>query len=158
MSITGGIKFFEPNMTLAVNGGSITASTGQVATPYAIDRNNFTYWRSVSSNDTITETLEVDFPSMITIDRLLFLDINWKGFTVKYDVAGTWTNFASVIGIDGGISTITETAFADNTAYYEFTQVTTGKILISITTTQTANQEKYVSQIIATKEIGTLLG
>lgn len=156
--LTGHPKIFNASMCLEVDGASILASSGDASSSYAIDRNPDTYWTSVASSDVTTETITVTFSEDKTIDSLLFLDINWKGFVVKYDNGGTWTHFASVFGLDGSKSNITETTFADDTAYYNFTEVTTGSIQITITTTQTANEEKYCSQIIATNEIGTFLG
>lgn len=159
MSITGHIKIFDESQCLGVNGATISASSGDSSSAYAIDRNVETKWRSVLSTDLVTETIVVTFPESTAISRLLFLDINWKQFTVKYDVAGTWTNFAAVVGLDStGGSAISETVFADDTAYYEFTEVTTGSIQITVTTTQTANAQKYCAQIIATTEVGTFLG
>jgi hypothetical protein len=158
MSITGHVKFFEPSQCLAVNGATITASSGNSSSGYMLDRNPDTRWRSVSSDDTTTETITITFASS-AISRLLFLDINWKQFTVKYNSGGTWTDLAAVAGLDSsGGSAISETVFADDTAYYEFTEVTTTGIQITVTKTQTANQEKYCAQMIATSEIATLLG
>lgn len=156
--LTGHPKIFNASKCLEVDGSTIVASTGDASSSYSIDRNQDTFWTSVASDDSTTETLTVTFAEDIAIDTLLFLDINWKGFVVKYDVAGTWTHFAAVFGLDGSKSNITETAFSDNTAYYNFTEVTTGSIQITITTTQTVNAEKYISQIIATTEVGTFLG
>jgi hypothetical protein len=159
MSITGGIKFFKASKNLLADGASITSTSASSSADYAIDRNTDTYWRSVSSNDTVTETLEVTFDSSKTIDRILLLDHNWKQFTIQYDVSGVWTNFASVVGLDGNVgSSISTTTFADDTAYFEFTPVTTGKIRIQVVKTQIANQDKYISQIICTEELGTLQG
>jgi len=156
MAITGGIKFFEKSQNLFADGTLISASTG--LGQYCLDRNRNTYWRSVSSNDTIVEILEITFPASKTITRLFFVDIDWKQFTCKYDVAGLYTDFTNVIGIDGTLGSISETAFADNTAYYEFDSITTQKIYITITKTQTPNQEKYANQVIATSELGTFVG
>lgn len=154
-----GIKFFEPSMNLQVNGASISATSGDASSAYAIDRNPFTYWRSVSSTDLTTETIEIDFASSMTINRLLCLDINWKQFTIKYDLSGAWTDFTSVVGMDGAlVGGISETTFADDTVYYEFASVTTTKIQINILKSQVVNAQKYVAQIIATLEIGTLQG
>jgi hypothetical protein len=158
MAISGGIKFFERSQNLYAEGATIVASSGDASSARAMDRNPITYWRSVSSSDLTTETLTITFSESITIDRLLLIDHNWKAFNVKYDVAGTYTHFAGVTGISGSKTNITETTFAYDTAYYEFTPVTTTSIQISITSTQVANAEKYISQIIATVELGTLQG
>lgn len=158
MSISGGIKFFEPSMNLEVNGSEISASSGDSSAPYCIDRNPSTYWRSVASNDLTTEEIVVTFDEDKTFSRLFLLDHNWKDYNVKYDVAGVWTNFANVSGLDGSVASVVQTTFADNSSYYEFDSITTGSIRIQVTKTQTANQEKYLSQIICTEEIGTLQG
>lgn len=158
MAISGGIKLFDQSYCLLKDGASIDTSTGDPSANYALDRNPFTYWRSVDSDDTITETLEINFPTSKTIDRIFLVDHNFKDFNIKYDLSGAWTHFASVVGINGSLSNITETVFADDTAYYEFTPVTTTKIQINVLKTQVADAEKYISQIIATEELGTLQG
>jgi hypothetical protein len=75
-----------------------------------------------------------------------------------YDVAGTWTHFASVVGLDGSKANITETAFVDSSAYYEFTPVTTSSIRVRINKSQVVDAQKYASQIIVTTELGTFVG
>lgn len=158
MSISGGIKLFDKSNNLGAEGATLLSSTGDVSSPYAIDRNPLTYWRSVGSDDLTTEILTLTFSEDKTINRILLLDHNWKQFTIKYDVSGTWTNFASVTGLDGSLSGITEATFADGTAYYEFSLVTTGMIQIQVLKTQVADAEKFISQIICTSELGTLVG
>jgi hypothetical protein len=89
---------------------------------------------------------------------MFILGHNLKDFNVKYGPSGYSTAFANVVGINGAITGVTETVFADNTSYYEFDSVTTTGIRLTMNKTQTANQEKYVSQVILTNEIGTLTG
>jgi len=157
--ITGAIKFFEPSFNLLANGGALEVSSGSAAAQYAIDLNPITYWKSVGSSDSTTETLTLTLDGTHTISRLFLLDHNFKGFNIQYDVAGTWTDFTNVVGISGSLGGgIVESAFSQNTAYYEFTPVTTSKIRIRVTTAQVANAEKYVSQIVTTSEIGTFAG
>ncbi len=158
MAIGGGIKFFKRSQNLYADGATISASTGNAAAPRSIDRNPITYWRSVSSNDLTTETITITFDDDKTINRLLLVDHNWKAYNVKYFSGGSYVHFSSVVGIGGSLSNITETVYATDTAYYEFASVTTSAIQITITSTQTANQEKYINQIIATQELGTLQG
>ena len=155
MAITGGIKFFNENK---IKDGSSAGSTGNASAKYILDLDVDTFWRSVGSNDSTTETLTVTFDSK-TIDRILILDCNFKAFTIKYDSGGTFTHFANVTTIGGTTKTnITETAFAQDSSYYEFDSVTTTRLQISIDTTQTTNAQKYLSQFIATSEIGTFAG
>jgi len=155
MAVTGGIKFLYENK---IKDGSAVGSTGNASAKYALDLDVDTYWRSVGSNDTTTETLTVTFDTQ-TIDRVLLLDCNFKGFTVKYLSGASYVHFSNVIGIGGVAKTnITETSFSENSAYYEFDSVSTGGLQISIDTTQTTNAEKYISQFIGSSEIGTFVG
>ena len=158
MSITGGLKVFKRSKCLLNDGATITASSGDASGDFIIDRNPITYWRSVGSTDAATETVEVILTSAQTIDRIFLLDHNFKSFNIKYDLAGVYTHFANVTSLDGAMANITETAYARDTSYYEFTPVTTTKLQISVTTTQVVDAQKYCSQIIATEEMGTLLG
>lgn len=159
-TITGGIKFFNTSVCKFSDGALAMASSGDASANYAIDRNIDTKWRSVSSNDTISETIEIDFNGTQTFTRLLLLNMNFKDFSVKYDVSGAWTDFTNTFGIDGATSggKVVETAFADDSAYYEFDSVTTAKIQVTVTKTQTVNAEKFLTQLIACTEIGTLQG
>lgn len=159
MSITGGVKFFEPSQNLLVNGATITASTGSSSASYCIDRNPLTYWRSVASSDLITETLDIVFPKKVSINRLFLLDHNFKQFSIQYNNNGVMTDFTNVVGLSGSIvGALSETAFSKDTGYFEFDSVTTSEIKISVTKTQIANSDKYLSQVIATSEIGTFVG
>lgn len=156
--ISGGIKFFQRSKCLLEDGASIVASSGDASADRCLDRNPVSYYRSVGSTDMTNETLEITFDSMKTFSRILLLDHNFKEFSVKYDVAGVWTDFANVVDLDGSQATISETVYSKDTAYYEFDSVTTGKILISVLKTQVVDAEKYLNQVIVTNEIGTLQG
>lgn len=158
MPITGGIKFFgESQFVYGAANVTITASSGDAIASMALDKNPSTSWRSVSSTDLTTETLTLSFPSA-TFDRLLFRNINWKDFNVQYLSSGIWTHFAGVVGLDGSKTNITETAFADESGYYEFNEVTTTGLRIQILKTQVANEQKYCFQILGFTELFTLLG
>jgi hypothetical protein len=159
--ITGGIKFFETSKCLFADGATAesTPSSGSVTAQYCLDRNPYTYWYTSGSNDYTTEILTITLPASSTISRLLLLDHNFKQFNIKYlNDLSVWTSFTNVKGMDGALSGISETAFSDDTAYYEFDQVTTTGIQISIDKTQVANAEKYLSQLIVTTELGTFAG
>jgi len=159
MAISGGMKLFNKSQCLLADGASIVSIvSGDASADFAIDRNILTFYRSVASDDTTTETLEVTFPGSRTISRLLLVDHNFKDFNVKYDVAGVWTDFANVLGLDGSLASVIETTFADDTAYYEFTAVTTTKIQVNVLKTQVANAQKFISQIVVTDELGTFQG
>jgi len=158
MAISGGIKVFDRSQCLGQDGAVIAASSGDSSSIRALDRSLVSYWRSVGSIDSITETITITFNASKVINRILLLDHNWKEFTVKYFSGGSYVNFASVLGIDGSIASISETTFAEDSAYYEFAPVATTSIQITVTKTQVVDQEKYINQIIATTELGTLVG
>ena len=156
MSLTGGISFYKRNKASFEDGSTAVASTGSAEASLTIGTNKFFKWSSVGSNDTITETITITMPAAVTIDRIFLADHNWKEFTVKFDGG---TDFTTVVGIDGALGGgITEAAFVRDTAYYEFDAVTATTIEITVTKTQTANQEKTLVLFIATEELGTFTG
>ena len=159
MPITGGLKILKRSKALFEDGVTMAATSGTGSESRALDRNRFTFWRSVGSSDSVTETLILTFPSTTTIDRIFLVDHNWKSFTVKYDSGGVFVDFTSVVGLDGALGGgISETTFADNTAYYEFDSVSTTRLEITATLTQTADEDKYLNQLMATEEEGTMVG
>lgn len=157
MAISGGVKFFGENACLIDGAASIAVSSGSAVKDYAIDKNAASFWTSVGSNDITQESLVVTFGST-SISRILLVDHNFKGFTVKYWDGAAYQHFAGVVGLDGTKTNITETAFADTTAYYEVTPVTTTRLQILVTTAQTVNAQKYIATIFASTELGTLVG
>jgi hypothetical protein len=156
MAITGGIKFFKKNQGAD---GTVAATSGEGSSKFILDLDVDTYWTSVGSSDAETETLTISFDGSKTIDRILLLDHNFKSFNIKYYNGVTYVAFANVIGIGGvSLSGITETTFSKDSSYYEFDSVSTESIQIQVTTTQTTNAEKYLSQAISTSEYGTFVG
>jgi len=157
MAITGGIKFFKKSKALFVKGGTAVASSNSEAAKNILTSNKFIKWVSSGSDDTTIETITITFPSA-TIDRIFLIDMNFKEFTVKYDVTGTPTDFTSVVGLDGSQSIIAETDYARDTAYYEVDAVTTTKIYITATKTQIVDAEKSLERFYGTEELGTFVG
>ncbi len=158
MPITGGIKFFKKSKALFALGATITATSNTDAAKNVLSSNKFIIWQSAGSDDTTTETMVITFPAAADIDRIFLISMNWKEFTVKYDVTGTPTDFTNVVGLDGSQSNISETAYARDTAYYEFDKVNTTKITITATQTQIIDAEKQLERFYATEEIGTFTG
>jgi len=157
MALTGTIAFYLKNKGLLVDGSSIVASTGTDTANYVLGTNRYLEWESVGSDDTTTETLTITFPSSQTIDRIFLVDHNFKEFDIMYDVASTWTDFTTVVGLDGAlVGGVSETTFDKDTAYYEFDSVTTTMIRIRATKTQVADEEKTLRTFIGTEEIGSL--
>lgn len=155
MAITGGIKVFEKSSSLLKNGGNASASSGDGAADLILSMNRYLRWDSVGSDDTTAETITITFP-LTTINRLLLIDHNLKDYSITYGAIAT--PFSNVVGIDGSKSGIVETAFSEDSSYYEFDEITTNQINITATKTQIADAEKYINMFITTSEVGTFVG
>ena len=159
MAITGGVKFFTGAKNLLRDGASITASTNDAISNYLLNYDLFTRWISSGSDDTTQETLEIALDSSITIDRILVRRHNWKEFTAQYWNGSAFVDFTTAFGIDGALGGgISETAFSQDTAYYEFAAVSTTRVKFTIDKTQTVDAEKEAYNIYLAEELGTLEG
>lgn len=154
MTISGGIKFFDKSKCLKKDGASVAVSTGSGG-DNVLSANRYVRWDSVGSDDSTTETLTVTFPSSTTFNRLLLVGMNAKDFRVFYD---TSTEFSNVVSLDDAPGTINIADWDEDTAYFEFDEVTADNIKVELYNTQVADVEKFVEQIIVTSEIGTLEG
>lgn len=159
MSVTGGIKFFKRNFSLLKDGATATASSNTEGVKYLLSPVRYAKWISVGSSDATEETITITFPSSKTIDRLFLLGFNLKEFDVKYFDGLSFVDFSNVIGVNGvEQSTINETNFSFDSAYYEFDSVTTSQVQIKARKTQVADEEKMITTFVSTMEIGTLEG
>lgn len=157
--ITGGVKFFDKNYSLLKNGATIVASSNDAAANRVLDISRYTQWESIGSNDITTETLTITLGQSRTIDSILLADINFKSFEVKYFNGSTYSSFTNVVGINNvSKAGILETSNAYSSAFYQFDSVTTNQIQITISTTQIADQDKYMTNLFVTNEIGTFEG
>ncbi len=159
MPISGGIKFFERNIADSLTGATVAASSGDPSGQFILDKNRFTVWRSVGSDDTTTETLTITLSSSQVISRLFLIRHNFKEYTAKYWDGFSFVDFANVTGINGVTSSIvSETDYSFGSSYYEFDSVTTDIIQITATKTQTPNEEKFLNAFVVTTELATLVG
>ena len=159
MSITGGIKIFDKSKSLFKDGASAIASSNSSNADNILNYNKFTSWESIGSDDLTTETIEITFDS-VAITRLFLININFKEFIVEYWSGSAWVDFTNVITIDNSIPVtgISETIWDKDTGYYEFDSVTTTKIRISTTKTQSVDAEKEIFNCYVSTELGTFLG
>ena len=157
--IDGGIKFFEQNYALFRNGGRATATSNGDSAKYMLDISRYTRWESIGSNDLTSETITIDLGTPKRIDTLLLSGINLKEFSIKYSAGATFLDFSNVVALNGKTKTaVNETAHEYDAAFYQFDPVTVSQIQIIASKTQVADQQKIIGQMIATEEIGTLLG
>lgn len=146
------IKFFKenkidlsnPNVSITIT-DSVATSLGDPLKDYIRNRNNRSAWLTTGSSDAGTTTLTIDMGDDELVDELILIKHNWKAFTIKY-----WDGFA----YQDFSTAISETTNSDDTTAYSFTQVTTSRLQIIITGTQTADDDKYLYQLI----VGELKG
>jgi hypothetical protein len=155
MAITGGIKFFNKSTALAKDGATATVTSGDASALYALSMNKYIRWDSVGSTDLIWEEYIVNFTEPTTINRLFLVSTNIKEFDIYYN---TSLDFTNVLTLNGPTVGIHETNNTLDTLYYEFDSVTVNNITIRMQSTQTPNQQKFITLIAPTNELGTLEG
>lgn len=137
MSITGGIKFFEKSKALLEDGAVIIVTSGLATKDFALGSNPNTFLRTTDSGDTVKESFEVTLAGLADIDRLILRNHNFKQYQAFWFDGDQYRDFCNVSGIDGANSGgVVETAYARDTSYYEFDQVTTTKIKVEVTSIQ----------------------
>lgn len=148
------IKFFKqnkvdlvsPNIDITVT-DSTALSTGDAIADRVRNRSNRSAWRTTGSTDAGTTTLTVSMGDALFIDRLVLVKHNFKSFTVKYWNGLIYQDFSTPIN---------ETTNTLETNYYEFDNVAASKIQIIINGTQTADEDKYLYQLLVTEQEGQL--
>lgn len=126
MAVSGGIKFFKKSYFDIDAIVTTTTSTGTATEDFVRDRDNATYWQSVGSDDTTTETMEIDFGEAKTIDRIILVKNNFKNFKVEYwnDVTPTVLGARFGTGLFG-LNTFGEVTSGIEDRWNQFTSVTT---------------------------------
>jgi len=154
ISALTGSKFLEDSYTLFKNGVTAVATHGNISANNMLSLNQDIRWQTVgANNDSTTGTVVITLPAATIIDRIYFTGHNLKAYTIKHDSSVDFTNVKSFeTALAGGI---VETAYDKNTSYYEFDPVSVTTITLSYSSTQIADQEKYIAVFIATEELGT---
>ena len=187
MTIDGNIKIFELSKALLKDGATSAASTGAASEDNIIDFSKITRWQSVGSDDTTEETVTIVFQESARLSRLLFLDFNFKSYTVTPSVVDEIVDgsgsaitdegsveitdnttqviqFSNVTSSTNSISAtgIAETDFELESQYYEFNDLYCSGLVIKATKTQPSeglgDQEKYCYRCIPTIEIDSNRG
>lgn len=122
-----------------------TASQGSTYAPNVLNRSNLTAWVTTGSVDADNTTLTIDFNDTKRLDSIILLKHNFKSYKIEYWNGSAWTAFPTAI------DTTTNTA---ESTFHQFTAVETTQIKVTIRGTITANQDKYLFQLIATEEMG----
>lgn len=125
------------------------ASESDDIASYALNRGNISAWVTTGSADANNTTWQVDWGDEKLVDSLLMILHNFKSFTVKYWDGSAYQDFSPAIS---------ETTNTESTNYYSVTEVSTQRIQITITGTQTPDVDKFLTQFIATKQLGQFEG
>lgn len=128
---------------------TLTASQGDDYTDFARNRLNTSAWVTSGSVDADNTNIVVDFVNSVDLDIIILAKQNFKNYTVQYWNGSAYTDFSTAINVTNSTA---------DTKYHEFTLVTTTKIKLIVTGTQTANADKYLYQFIASEKIGRLEG
>lgn len=155
MNKQGGVSFFDKSLCLFKDGATATATSNTAARNFPLGTNKYYQWESAGSDDSTTETISISLPSVKSVSRIFVLGHNLKDFSIT-SPDGSFTNVTSLDG--EGITGISETSYSRNMAYYEFDSIDLDQISLVMNTTQSADDEKTVNQIILTNEIGSLKG
>jgi hypothetical protein len=146
--MAGQIIFFEKSKCDISNPNVVTtASQGDDYADYILNRNNDIKWVTTGSVDADNTTIEVDMVDENPISDILLVNHNFKSFKVEYWNGSAWTTFSTPID---------QTTNTASTNRFSFTEVSTTKLKLTVRGTQTANEDKYLGQFIATRLIGQL--
>jgi hypothetical protein len=183
MTINGAPKIFELSKALISSGDSVVCSSGTSSQDNMLDFDKATYWESVGSDDSTTETITITFSESVELDRILLINHNFEDYTITpvtsgtiddsdgdpiesdyddiEDEGGSLIPFIQVTSLTSSVEAegISETGYAYSSSYYEFKKVDCLGLVISVSKAQEVNdlgdKEKYCYNVIPTKEIGT---
>jgi hypothetical protein len=123
---------------VSVSTGYATASNMLLDGLISIPENLLKGWESEQSNDSITETITIEFPFNKKIDIITLKEHNFKSFNIKYFDGVEYRDFDN---------TIMETDNQKFINIFTFKEVVTNKIRIEVKFTQVPNQEKSIKLI-----------
>lgn len=132
------VKFFQKNLLDETT--TITAtSMPTFSLPYLYNYSNILYSESSGSSDSIDEVLTFVFSVEKQISMIHISGLNAKSFDIKYWDGSSYVDFSPAIST---------TTHSSDIAFFEFTQVETFRIRITLKTTQVANQQKRISEVV----------
>ena len=164
MPVTGAIKFFDRSRCLIADGASATALSGgeSINNILSYDRRN--YWRSDVGSDAVEEEIEITFSRNSVIDRLLLIDTNLQDISIAFGGV-----VQDITDINNDPVVLPDMAPPDAppiyrqnvdtpVIYFEFAPVNLAQITITASKTRIPNEQKYLRQVIAARELGTFEG
>jgi hypothetical protein len=147
-----GIRFFEKNkIDLTFDNVAITVTdlvatdSGQAFVNLMRNRRNDSGWTTTDSTDAANTELIFDFGDLVEINRIFLIQHNLKAYTIQYWDGAAYQNFSTPIS---------ETNNSAVDKLHEFNNVETSRVKLVITGTMVADDDKFISQFVATQEIG----
>jgi hypothetical protein len=138
------IDIASTNVNLTVT-DSVASNTGQSFVDKIRNRNNFSVWGTTGSNDAAGTTLEADFIDQKSIDTIILTGHNFETYTIE-----KW-NGSSYVAFSEAIS---ESSYASNFSAHEFSSSeTTSRIRITISGTQTPDDDKFLAQLLVLEKL-----
>ena len=147
------IRFFNKNkIDLNNNLASITitdavaTNNGQTFVDFMRNRNQVSAWQTTGSTDAALTEILSDMSDEREIDSIIIAGHNFKAFTVKYWDGGAFVDFSTPIS---------ETVNTETTNFFSFTKVSTKQIKIIVQGTQVVDDDKKITQLILTDNLGS---
>ena len=142
------LSYSSPTITVT---DSTATNDGSTFVDYLRNRDNESGWMTTGSNDAANTQLDIDMVDTKEVNTIILVKHNFKAFTIQYldPVSSTYTDFSTPIS---------ETTNSDGTTEFYFDDVFFAKLRIIITGTQTADDDKTLSQLIITQRVGQFSG
>jgi len=141
--------FFKNKADISNPNVTFTASEGNTFAPRVGNRSNRTGWITTGSTDASGTTFEVDLIDARDLTDIILVKQNFKDYTIKKFDGVSFVDFTPAISVTGNTL---------ETKRHEVTKEAIQKILITITATMVADDDKIMSQLILTEKIGQLVG
>jgi hypothetical protein len=144
--IIGLMKFFKKNKINSDTSFTFTSADTDTSI-YLYDNIRSTKVYSVGSDDLTPEVFIFEFGSAITVDNIFIDNHNIKSGKIEYWNGAAYVDFSTPIAWSNN---------SDTTNYYDFTQVSTLKLKLTMDTTMVVDAEKFVGELRFLEEIGTV--
>lgn len=133
------------NVTITIT-DSVASDTGSSSVDFLRNRNNTSGWMTTGSSDAALTELLIEFNDEVEMDSIILVGHNIKAYTIQRwsDSDSDYVDFSTAISVTDNAK--------DTTAHY-FDLVSISKFKIIIQGTQTADEDKRISQLIAAEQI-----
>jgi len=127
---------------------SVSSGGGNISLAYDRDKNS--QWSSSgAASDSTPVTIQVTLAASTTFDSFILINHNVKSYIVQYWTGSAWSTFITNTTDASQSATFNASQYGNlPSAIAAFSAVTTTQILISLYSTQIANQEKVIGEIV----------